>query len=118
MLQVVIVTVSTAVDQPSAQLHQPEMTEPRVERLCRLPLIGMATSLAYHVLLVLVCTLLAFKTRRLPDNYSESRYIAFCVDTTLLVWLIFVPAYFTATVGSHKVRVARLRHHLILQIIT
>ena len=118
MLQVVIVTVSTAVDQPSAQLHQPVMTEPRVERLCRLPLIGMATSLAYHVLLVLVCTLLAFKTRRLPDNYSESRYIAFCVDTTLLVWLIFVPAYFTATVGSHKVRVARLRHHLILQIIT
>jgi hypothetical protein len=65
--------------------------------------IGLATSLAYHVLLVLVCTVMAFKTRRLPDNYNESRYIAFCVDTTLLVWVIFVPAYFSATLGAHKV---------------
>nr|KAG5713090.1 hypothetical protein BaRGS_021884 [Batillaria attramentaria] len=47
-------------------------------------------------------------TRRLPDNYNESRYIAFCVDTTLLVWLTFVPAYFLATLAAHKVLVLAL----------
>ncbi|XP_076469996.1 metabotropic glutamate receptor 7-like [Babylonia areolata] len=109
-VQMVIVTISTAVDPPSAVLHQPLTTQPRVERLCLLPVSGLGASLAYHFLLVLLCTLLAFKTRRLPDNYNESRYIAFCVDTTLLVWVTFVPAYFTATVGAHKVVVLALTH--------
>lgn len=108
VLQVMIVSVSTVMEPPSAELRQPVLTERYVERLCRLPLGGVVAALCYNVLLVLVCTVLAFKTRRLPDNYNESRYIAFCVDTTLLVWLTFVPAYFTAALAAHKVVVLAL----------
>ncbi|KAK7505860.1 hypothetical protein BaRGS_00003131, partial [Batillaria attramentaria] len=107
-VSVVTVTISTALEPPRAELRQPVVTEKFVERLCRLPLGGVVVALAYNVLLVLVCTVLAFKTRRLPDNYNESRYIAFCVDTTLLVWLTFVPAYFLATLAAHKVLVLAL----------
>lgn len=101
-------TVSTILEPPAAELRQAVLTEKVVERLCHLPVGGVVAALAYNVLLVLVCTVLAFKTRSLPDNYNESRYIAFCVDTSLLVWLTFVPAYFTATLAAHKVLVLAL----------
>lgn len=74
-----------------------------VELLCLLPLEGMLSSLCYNLILVIICTFYAFKTRKLPDNYNESRYIAFCVDTTLIIWISFVPTYFTASRAYFKV---------------
>lgn len=77
--------------------------DPFVELVCRFPAHGLVASLGYNVLLVVVCTWYAFKTRKLPDNFNESRCITFCVYTTLVIWLAFVPTFFTASRAVHEV---------------
>jgi membrane-associated HD superfamily phosphohydrolase len=73
----------------------PIISRPSVELTCALPVQGFITSLAYNLLLVAMCTYYAFRTRTLPDNFNESRYITLCVYTTLIIWLAFLPSYFT-----------------------
>lgn len=94
--------ISTSLEPPKLSLHMPHRTQRFVELFCNLPQAGLLSSLSYNLVLVVICTFYAFKTRKLPDNYKESRYIAFCVDTTLLIWITFVPTYFTATRATAK----------------
>lgn len=65
-----------------------------VELVCEFPLGPLVTSLTYNGMLVLASVYCAFKTRKLPDNYNESKFISFCVYSTVVIWLAFVPAYF------------------------
>ena len=88
---------------PTASLRMPVITERYVELLCTLPLQGLVISLAYNVILVIMCSFYAFKTRTLPDNFNESRYIALCVYTTLVIWLAFIPTYFTTSRAYYQV---------------
>lgn len=71
--------------------------KPEVELACSLPMQGFITSLCYNLLLVFICTVYAFKTRMLPDNFNESRCITLCVYTTLVIWLAFLPTFFTTS---------------------
>ena len=52
------------------------------------------------------------KTRRLPDNYNESKLIFLVVLATLFMWLAFLPTYFTVSHDQQKV--ALLTMFLIL----
>ncbi len=101
--QVSISVVVTVMEPPKAALRMPLITQPYVELTCSLPFQGFIISLSYNVLLVVVCAYYAFKTRMLPDNFNESRYISLCVYTTLLIWLAFLPSYFTATRSFYQV---------------
>lgn len=66
----------------------------KVELICQFPLGPFIASLTYNSLLLVACVYCAFKTRKLPDNYNESRFISFCVYSTVIIWLTFIPAYF------------------------
>lgn len=48
---------------------------------------------AYPILLCVVCTIYAYKTRKMPEAFNESHYIGAAVYTTCVVWLAFVPVY-------------------------
>ena len=95
MLQLLINVIVLTSSPPSVSLRMPISTKPSVELTCALPVQGFITSLAYNLLLVATCTYYAFRTRALPDNFNESRYITLCVYTTLVIWLAFLPSYFT-----------------------
>uniref|UniRef100_A0A1I8FPW2 G_PROTEIN_RECEP_F3_4 domain-containing protein n=1 Tax=Macrostomum lignano TaxID=282301 RepID=A0A1I8FPW2_9PLAT len=43
---------------------------------------------------LLLCTLYAFKTRNIPENFNEAKYIAFTMYSTCIVWLAFIAIYF------------------------
>jgi len=60
----------------------PIATQPVVELVCRVPWHGISAPLAYNALLVVACTYYAFKTRHLPDNFNEARFIMFCVRSS------------------------------------
>lgn len=97
-----IVVISTGIEPPEVILHMPRLTDRFVELFCNVPRVGLLTSLSYNLVLVVLCIFYAFRTRTLPDNYKESRYIAFCVNTTLLIWITFIPTYFTTTRAAAK----------------
>ena len=99
----IITALSIVVLPPGVAERMPNPLKPVVELTCILPVQGFVTSLSYNLLLVLVCIVYAFKTRRLPDNFNESRCITLCVYTTLVIWLAFVPTFFTAAGADHQV---------------
>ena len=55
------------------------------------------------MVLITVCTFYAIKTRKVPENFNEAKYIGFTMYTTCIIWLAFVPLYF-GTANSHEVR--------------
>ncbi|ESO94405.1 hypothetical protein LOTGIDRAFT_145056 [Lottia gigantea] len=97
---------------PEATRTMQVPTQKYVELSCNMPLAGLISFLSYNILLVLTCTYFAFRTRKLPDNFNESRFISMCVYTTLVIWLAFIPTYFTA--GREYLKTVSLAIALIL----
>ena len=54
---------------------------------------------SYPILLVIVCTFYAVLTRKIPEAFNESKFIGFSMYTTCVVWLAFIPIYFST--GQH-----------------
>ncbi|CAH8461448.1 unnamed protein product [Schistosoma margrebowiei] len=64
-------------------------------------------SLAYNMILIIVCTAYAVKTRQIPENFNESKFIGFTMYTTCIIWLAFLPMYY-ATISNHQIQIATL----------
>ena len=54
---------------------------------------SLAVNLSYNLLLMLLCTVFAFKTRNFPRNFNEAKYIGISMYLTCSVWVIFFPSY-------------------------
>ncbi|XP_068145387.1 metabotropic glutamate receptor 2 isoform X2 [Drosophila tropicalis] len=48
----------------------------------------------YPIVLIIVCTVYAVLTRKIPEAFNESKHIGFTMYTTCVIWLAFVPLYF------------------------
>ena len=101
--QVVLSIVAVTLYPPDVRLRMPLSTQPFVEVLCHLPVEAVMYSLSYNLVLMVACSAFAFRARRLPDNFNESKFIFVCVCTTLFLWLAFIPSYFSAFYASQKV---------------
>ena len=51
----------------------------------------------YDTLLIIACNALAILTIRFPANFNESKYIAFSTFALGLIWMAFIPTYFSTT---------------------
>uniref|UniRef100_A0A4W6F7X4 Metabotropic glutamate receptor 5 n=1 Tax=Lates calcarifer TaxID=8187 RepID=A0A4W6F7X4_LATCA len=79
--------------QPPEVIHDyPSIRQ--VNLICNTTNLGVVAPLGYNGLLILSCTFYAFKTRNVPANFNEAKYIAFTMYTTCIIWLAFVPIYF------------------------
>ena len=77
-------------------------TEKHVELFCSLPLEGFLAPLSYNLLLILLCAIYGFLTRKLPENFNESWHIFVSVCTTMFLWVVFLPTYFTTFYAYHQ----------------
>ena len=50
--------------------------------------------LGYNMMLVALCTIYAVRTRNLPENFNEAKFIGFSMYTTCVIWIAFIPLYF------------------------
>ncbi|XP_061896895.1 metabotropic glutamate receptor 1-like [Entelurus aequoreus] len=76
---------------------QPVRSYPSVREvflICNTSTLGVVAPLGYNGLLIMSCTYYAFKTRNVPANFNEAKYVAFTMYTTCIIWLAFVPIYF------------------------
>ena len=54
-------------------------------------------ALIYPLLILLLCTYYAFKTRKTPDGFNETKLIGFTCYTTCVIWLAFITLYLSTT---------------------
>jgi len=52
---------------------------------------------SYPIFLVVICTVYAVLTRKIPEAFNESKFIGFSMYTTCVIWLAFVPIYISTT---------------------
>ena len=62
---------------------------------------------SYPIFLVLICTIYAVMTRKIPEVFNESKYIGFTMYTTCIIWSSFSVIYLS-TQHNIQVRLATM----------
>ena len=61
------------------------------------PRIGLSVILGYDFLLLLGCIYFTIRTRKVPREYNEARFIHITVITVVIVWIAFIAFYYSTT---------------------
>ena len=91
-VQVVIVIVWLAAERPSIKITYNNINA--VLTCGANPYIGLSVSLAYSVILLVITTYFSIRTRKVPENFNEAKFINMNMYTLCILWLAFIPSYF------------------------
>ncbi|KAF7270842.1 hypothetical protein GWI33_016204 [Rhynchophorus ferrugineus] len=61
---------------------------------CQISVGAIVIPFSFDILLVLMCTVYAVKTRNVPENFNEAKFIGFAMYTTCVIWIAFAPIYY------------------------
>ncbi|XP_020287309.1 metabotropic glutamate receptor [Pseudomyrmex gracilis] len=103
--QVVLTLVWMIIEPPGTRYSYPARQE--VILKCNIQDMSFLFSQLYNALLILISTVYAVKTRKIPENFNESKFIGFTMYTTCIIWLAFVPIYF-GTGNAHETQITTL----------
>ncbi|ESO92203.1 hypothetical protein LOTGIDRAFT_121187, partial [Lottia gigantea] len=87
-----IITVMLIIEPADSKLDYSVVK--RVRLVCHTTPRGVIVPLGFDLVLIIMCTLYAIKTRNLPENFNEAKFIGFTMYTTCVIWSGFFPIYF------------------------
>ncbi len=102
IFQIIISAISQILLPSDAKTRMPIATVKHVELFCNFQLPSLIAPLCYNLLLIIACAVHGFITRKLPENFNESKFIFRSVSTTCFLWAVFLPTYFTLFYAVHK----------------
>ncbi|XP_053699365.1 metabotropic glutamate receptor 1-like [Sabethes cyaneus] len=91
-VEIAIAVTMLILEPPNTEHQYP--TRQRTVLACNTTRQGILVPLAFIFLLIILCTLYAWKTRNVPENFNEAKFIGFSMYTTCVIWVAFVPIYF------------------------
>ena len=99
LVQVIIGSVWLILERPSVLLvHRRKTTE---KKCGESPYSALPILLSYSLLLLVLSTYYAFRARKIPANFNETKFIGITLYSICIIWLGFIPTYFaTITLGS------------------
>jgi len=87
-----IIAAMLVVEPADSMLAYPSPEE--VNLICNTTPLGIIAPLGFDLFLILMCTVYAVRTRNVPENFNEAKFIGFTMYTTLVIWIAFIPIYF------------------------
>ncbi|XP_074113872.1 metabotropic glutamate receptor B isoform X3 [Cotesia typhae] len=97
-VQILINIVWMAIDPARAKHHYPTREDNLL--VCNSHIdASYMIAFTYPIILIIVCTVYAVLTRKIPEDFNESKHIGFTMYTTCVIWLAFVPLFFGT--GNH-----------------
>ncbi|XP_064649788.1 metabotropic glutamate receptor 3-like [Lineus longissimus] len=118
LVQILICVTIALVDKPFPQKLMPVATIKMVELGCHASTLIILVPLSYNLILLIACAIYAFKSRGIPANFNETRFISFSVYTTLILWMALLPTYYTANNERFKtiyLTLAMIIHAYLIQ---
>ena len=64
----------------------------------------LGISVAYIVFLVVLCTIYAIKTRKIPENFNEARFIGFTMYSICIIFIASITIYFGTTAATGAIK--------------
>ncbi|XP_018322676.1 metabotropic glutamate receptor isoform X2 [Agrilus planipennis] len=104
-IQIILTLVWMALEYPGTKFYYPSRKQ--IILKCKIQDMSFLFSQLYNMLLITICTVYAVKTRKIPENFNESKFIGFTMYTTCVIWLAFVPIYF-GTGNSYEIQITTL----------
>ncbi|KAL1476736.1 hypothetical protein MTO96_018209, partial [Rhipicephalus appendiculatus] len=93
-----IIGTMVVLEPPDSMFDYPALD--RVKLICNTTTLGIIAPLGFDFFLIAMCTVYAVKTRNVPENFNEAKFIGHTMYMTLVIWAAFVPIYFGS---KHKV---------------
>ncbi|XP_051952750.1 metabotropic glutamate receptor 3-like isoform X1 [Xyrauchen texanus] len=96
-VQLLLVSIWLLLEVPGTRRFTTPEKRQTVILKCNVRDSSMLLSLSYDVVLVVLCTVYAFKTRKCPENFNEAKFIGFTMYTTCIIWLAFLPIFYVTS---------------------
>ncbi|KAJ8037967.1 Metabotropic glutamate receptor 3 [Holothuria leucospilota] len=90
------------VEPPNVSIIKPTAQRQAIEMMCTTSIPHEIGQLCWDLFVVSICCVFAVLARKLPTNYNQTRFIGFCVFSTLVVLIAFAPAFFTSQVANQQ----------------
>ena len=106
--QLILVVIGLGMDPPAVKRDSNVVITTSVQQIGHAPTIVRTETcqqphtaivvllLVYNFFIIVGCTILGWMTRNFPENFNEARHVMFTVYSLMVVWVLFVPLYFSA----------------------